>query len=375
MIFDEKLKIPLSQRLDHLNWFLISLILAISSVGFVMLYSAGGGHLKPWLIRQISFFAIFFPLMIFIAVTDITTWFKYAYPAYFAALIMVIVVDIMGHSAMGATRWFKLGPISIQPSEIMKVCTVFALARYFHNMEVENVKKIKYVIAPLLLIFVPAVFIFHQPDLGTATILIMIGISVLFVAGVELWKFVAVGVVGLISIPFIWIFVLYDYQKQRILTFINPHDDALGSGYNIIQSKIAIGSGGVFGKGILQGTQGQLNFLPEKQTDFIFTMLSEELGFVGAVIVIICYCAIIVTGILVALRCKHQYGRLLSVGIVNMLFIHMFINIGMVTGIIPVVGAPLPFVSYGGTITATMLIGFGLLLNVDLYKNFEVKLR
>ncbi len=361
--------VPFSQRIDQLNWLLISLVLVLATIGFLMLYSAGGGSFRPWLIRQLLFFAIFFPIMIAIAIVDIKIWFKSAYIAYAIALILVIIVDIAGHNALGATRWFRIGPLTIQPSEIMKVCMVLALARYFYDVEAEKIGQIKYLITPILLIAVPAFFIFHQPDLGTATILTMVGIAVLFVAGAKMWKFVVIGISGLVAIPFLWFFVLYDYQKQRVLTFLNPNNDPLGSGYNIIQSKIAIGSGGFIGKGYLNGTQGQLDFLPEKQTDFIFTMLSEELGFIGAMATIAVFSAIIFITTSASMRIRHQYGKLLTIGIINIFFIHMFINIGMVTGLIPVVGAPLPFISYGGTITASMLIGFGLILNADLYRN------
>ncbi len=370
----EQEKTPLSERLEKLNWLLVSLITILAFVGFIMLYSAGGGSFRPWLIKQLGFFCAFFPLMIFIAITDIKIWFKLSYLFYGSALILVIIVDVMGHNAMGATRWFKLGPITIQPSEIMKLSTVFALARYFYNIEAEEIGKIKFLIIPILLIAVPACFIFYQPDLGTGAILCLVGASVLFLAGVKMWKFISVGIATLVAIPFAWSFLLYDYQKQRVLTFLNPKNDPLGSGYNIIQSKIAIGSGGFAGKGYLNGTQGQLNFLPEKQTDFIFTMLSEELGFLGSVFTIIIYSAIIAIGISIATKTKHQYGRLLVMGIINIFFVHMFINMGMVMGLIPVVGAPLPFVSYGGTIMATMMIGFGLVLNVDLHKNNDLKL-
>lgn len=373
MTLIDREKIPLSQKLEQLNWLLISLIVVLATIGFLMLYSAGGGSFRPWLIKQIGFFSVFFVAMIFIAITDIRIWFKLSYICYAVALGMVIVVDIMGHNAMGATRWFRIGWLTVQPSEIMKVCTVFALARYFYNTEADNIGKIKYIIVPILLIAVPAFFIFYQPDLGTAMILTLVGISILFLAGVKVWKFIIVGIAGLAAIPFLWIFVLYDYQKQRILTFLDPANDPLGSGYNIIQSKIAIGSGGLFGKGYLEGTQGQLNFLPEKQTDFIFTMLSEELGFIGSFFTIAIYSAIIAIGISIATNTKHQYGRLLVMGVINIFFIHMFINMGMGMGLIPVVGAPLPLISYGGTITASMLIGFGLVLNVDVNKNLDLK--
>jgi rod shape determining protein RodA len=307
--------------------------------------------------------------MILIAITDIKIWFKASYWFYALALAMVITVDIMeqlSHNAMGATRWIRLGPIKIQPSELMKVCTVFALARYFYNTDAKNIGKIQFVIMPLLLILIPAAFIFHQPDLGTATILVMVGISVLFLAGVKMWKFISAGIMVLLTIPFAWHFVLHTYQKERILIFLDPSRNPLGSGYNIIQSKIAIGSGGMFGKGLLNGTQGQLDFLPEKQTDFIFTMLTEELGFLGGVGTIIVYCAIIGICINIALKTKHEFGRLLVMGVINIFFVHMFINIGMVMGLLPVVGAPLPFVSYGGTIIGSMMIGFGMILNIDL---------
>lgn len=369
-------KVSFSQKLEQLNWLLISLLTTLAFIGFIMLYSAAGGSFKPWLIRQLGFFCLFFPLMIFIAVTDIKIWFKASYLFYAIALIMVIMVDVMeqmSHNAMGATRWFRIGSIKIQPSELMKVCTVFALARYFYSIEAENIGRFKFIIPPLLMIFVPVVFIFHQPDLGTASILAMVGVVVLFMAGVKMWKFISAGVITLITVPFAWHFLLHDYQKQRIFTFLDPTHDPLGSGYNIIQSKIAVGSGGVFGKGFLGGTQGQLDFLPEKQTDFIFTMLSEELGFVGGVFSIFIYCAIIAICINIAMKTKHQFGRLFVIGVVNIFFIHMFINIGMVMGLLPVVGAPLPFISYGGTIMGSMMIGFGMVLNIDLNRGIDLR--
>jgi rod shape determining protein RodA len=367
---------PISQKLEQLNWLLISLIITLAFIGFFMLFSAAGGSFRPWLIRQLAFFCIFFPLMIFIAVTDIKMWYKASYFFYIIALGMVIMVNVMdqiSHNAMGATRWFRIGSLKIQPSELMKVCTVFALSRYFYSIEAENIGRIKFIIPPLLMIFIPVVFIFLQPDLGTATILAMVGVVVLFIAGVKMWKFASVGIAMLIAIPFVWNFFLHDYQKKRIFTFLDPTHDPLGSGYNIIQSKIAIGSGGLFGKGYLNGTQGQLDFLPEKQTDFIFTMLSEELGFLGGVFTISIYAAIIAICIIIATKTKHQFGRLFVIGIVSIFFIHMFINIGMVMGLLPVVGAPLPFISYGGTIMGSMMIGFGMVLNIDLNKAVDIR--
>ena len=362
-----------NKKLSELNWSIIYLILALAFVGFFMLYSAAGGSFRPWLIKQLLFFTIFFSAMILIAIADIRIWFRLAYYFYFIALLLIIAVDVMGHNALGATRWFKIGFLTIQPSEIMKVCMVLALARYFSKIEAENIPRIRNLIIPVLLIFAPAFFIFSQPDFGTATILVLVGISILFLAGVKIWKFILAGVIGLVTIPFVCLFLIYDYQKKRVLTFLDPSSDPLGSGYNIIQSKIAIGSGGMFGKGYLKGTQGQLNFLPEKQTDFIFTMLCEELGFIGSMSIILLYSAIIFIGIKISLRIRHQYGKLVAIGVINIFFIHMFVNMAMVMGLIPAVGAPLPLISYGGTITATMLIGFGFLLNADLYKDTNLK--
>jgi rod shape determining protein RodA len=309
--------------------------------------------------------------MILIAIIDIRFWLQTSYLYYAIALALIIAVEIMGHNAMGATRWFRIGGFALQPSEIMKVCLVLALAKYFYNINAEEIEEIKYITLPVAMITIPTLFIFKQPDLGTAAIILLVGVSILFLAGVKAWKFIFVGVSAIIAIPFLWIFMLYDYQKERVLNFVNPNNDPLGTGYNIIQSKIAIGSGGFFGKGYLNGTQGQLEFLPEKQTDFIFTMLSEEFGFLGSTITIGVYAAIIYMGIKIAMRSTHQFGRLLALGISNILFIHLFVNMGMVMGLLPVVGAPLPLISYGGTITATMLIGFGLLLNVDAHKDVD----
>jgi rod shape determining protein RodA len=364
-------KKSIMEKIFQLNWHLISLIIILAIIGFFMLYSAAGGSFRPWLFKQLIYFFIFFSIMLLVAIIDISFWFQTAYLYYFGALILIIVVDIMGHNAMGATRWVKIGSFALQPSEIMKVCLVFALAKYFNNIDAEDIEKTRYVIMPILMIILPVFFIFYQPDLGTATIVLLAGVLVLFIAGVKSWKFITAGICALVAIPFLWIFVLYDYQKQRVLNFINPDNDPLGTGYNIIQSKIAIGSGGFFGKGYLNGTQGQLEFLPEKQTDFIFTMLSEELGFLGSLFTILTYCLIVYIGNKIAHRAEHQFGKLLAFGITGILFIHVFINMGMVMGLLPVVGAPLPLISYGGTITGSMLIGFGLLLNVDANSNLE----
>ncbi|MCH2038156.1 MAG: rod shape-determining protein RodA, partial [Rickettsiales bacterium] len=247
----------------------------------------------------------------------------------------------------------------------------FALARYFHGIHHKDITNIFPFIPPVLFVLIPFVLVLRQPDLGTAVILLLVGGVIFFVAGLSMWVFGAIGVSGLLAIPVIWHF-MHDYQKQRVKTFLNPEDDPLGAGYNIIQSQIAIGSGGFSGKGYMSGSQNQLSFLPEKHTDFIFTMLSEEFGFVGSVTIIVLYALIILQGITIALSSSSTYGRLLAMGIISIFSLHVFINMAMVMGLIPIVGAPLPLLSYGGTMMMTMLIGFGIILNVYLNRNRQL---
>lgn len=272
---------------------------------------------------------------------------------------------------MGAQRWIDLGVIQLQPSELMSVTLVLALARYFHSLDEDNTRKLRYLIVPALMILVPVVLVLKQPDLGTALVLLICGTALLFLAGVGLWVFGAVGVVVASLLPVIWRF-LRDYQKNRIYTFLNPDSDPLGAGYHILQSKIALGSGGLFGKGFLLGTQSHLSFLPEKQTDFIFTTLAEEFGLFGGLVLICLYAAIIAYACAIALRSRNHFGRLLGFGIVVNFFLYVFINIAMVTGLIPVVGVPLPLVSYGGTAMLTVMFGFGLVMAVDVDRDVRL---
>lgn len=340
-----------------------------------MLYSASGGNMFPWASKQIVYFCCFIPIMLILALTNINIWCKLSYFVYFLSLILLIYVEFLGHTAMGATRWIRFAGLNIQPSETMKIGLVIGLARYFTTKDLKQIQQNKYLIIPILMIIIPTLLVLKQPDLGTAMILVAIGIGVLFVAGVQTWKFTVCGVLFLIVAPFAWKYGLHDYQKKRIEVFLNPESDPLGSGYNITQSKIAIGSGGFFGKGYLKGTQNQLSFLPEKQTDFIFTMSTEEIGFIGGICIISLYLIITGFSFWISFKSKYTFGRLMASGVGFILFFHVFINIGMVMGVLPVVGVPLPLMSYGGTITATSLLSFGFLLNSDLYKNEEIKLK
>ena len=363
--------ILLFNKINRIPFGIIGVVALISLISFLQLYSAARGNIHPWAIKQFFFFIIFIPIMIMISITNLKVWYKLSYLLYALTLILLILVALVGHTAMGATRWINLGIIKIQPSELMKICLVLALARYFHDIGEKKIKFRNLCVACMILAL-PAFLIIKQPDLGTGMILLFIGVIVLFLSGVNKWFFVA-GAVGLaIAAPLVWS-LLHNYQKNRILTFLSPESDPRGSGYNIIQSKIAIGSGGITGKGFIQGSQSQLNFLPEHQTDFIFTMLSEEWGFIGGLILITLYTIVIFYGYIIGINAKAKYARLLALGITSMLFLHIFINMAMVMGLLPVVGVPLPLLSYGGTMMATSLVGIGLIINAHINDKQEIK--
>ncbi len=364
-------EMTLRQKIWHIHWIFVLLLSATASIGFAMLYSAAEGNFDPWASRQMVRFAAGLALMVAVAVIDIRLWLRYAYAFYFLVLALLTAVELGGSAGMGAQRWIDLGVVTIQPSEVMKLALVLALARYFHATRIEDVNRMLYMIPPLALVVAPAALVLRQPDLGTALMLMMVGGAMFFLAGIRLWKFVAVGVAGIASVPVIWQF-LREYQKQRVLTFFNPESDPLGAGYHIIQSKIALGSGGLFGRGFQKGTQSSLNFLPEKQTDFIFTMLAEEWGLVGGLTLLGLYFLLIVYGVAISLRCRSHFGRLVGMGVTTTFFLYVFINIAMVMGLIPVVGVPLPLISYGGTAMLVVLLGFGLLMGVYVHRDVEI---
>jgi rod shape determining protein RodA len=362
------------EKLLQLTWGLILLVVAVAGVGVAMLYSAANGNMEPWASRHIVRFLVGFVLMIGVALVDLRFWLRMAYPFYFLSFALLIGVEIMGEIGMGAQRWINFGFFNLQPSEMMKVAVVLALARFFHVPTLEDVYRVRTLIVPMLLITAPMALVMNQPDLGTAGMLLMVGGAILFLVGVRWWKFVIIILVGLSVIPIAWQF-LRDYQKARVLTFINPENDPLGAGYHILQSKIALGSGGLFGKGFLQGTQSHLNFLPEKQTDFIFTMLAEEFGLIGGVGLIILFLLLMAYGVVIALRCRNHFGRVLALGLTANLFFYVFINTAMVMGLIPVVGVPLPLVSYGGTVMLTTMFGFGLIMSVYIHRDTRISRR
>ena len=364
--------LSVTDKLLDVNWGLVLLITIIASAGFAMLYSVAGGSFHPWALPQMIRFVIGLILLITIAMVDIRVWMSLAYPFYGAALLLLLATTIMGKvGGLGAQRWLELGPLQIQPSELMKISLVLALSRYLHGQQVEEISKPWKLIIPLAMIGLPAVLVLMQPNLGTAMILCADGASLLFLAGLSWWWILPTLGAGVAAVPIAWRF-MHDYQKQRVLTFLNPSSDALGAGWNISQAEIAVGSGGLAGKGYMQGTQSRLNFLPEKETDFIWTVLGEEFGFVGCIAMLLLFAVVIAYGIRIAMASRSQFGRLLATGITLNFFFYIMINASMVMGLIPVVGIPMPLISYGGTAMLTVMVGFGLLMSVHVHRQVEI---
>jgi len=361
----------IGEKLWQVSWSFVLLIALVGGAGFLTLYSAANGSMSPWAIRQVFRFAVGLAVMLGVAVVDIRVWMRWSFALYALALALLVAVDLHGVIGQGAQRWIDLGFIQLQPSEIMKITLVLALARYFHGSTQQDVGRPMFLIAPTLLVVLPAALVLKQPDLGTAMMLVLAGSAVFFLAGVRVWMFAVVVALAGTAVPVAWRF-LHDYQRQRFLTFLDPESDPLGAGYHILQSKIALGSGGLFGKGFMQGTQSHLNFLPEKQTDFIFTQMGEEWGMIGGATLVALYALIIVWGYALSLRCRSQFGRLVGLGLTTTFFLYVFINIAMVMGVVPVVGVPLPLISYGGTSMLTLLFGFGLVLSAYIHRDVPI---
>ena len=368
---------PVILKFLQINWILTFFVFLLCCVGIMILYSAGKitcsanvncipkfGSWTPWASSQISKLLFGFVLMFIISITSLKFWIKYAYYIYGFSVFLLIGVLLFGHTGMGAQRWINLGIMRIQPSEIMKISLVLALSKYFAGLNLNEIQTNYYLLFPFFLILIPVGLVLKQPDLGTAMTLIFTFVFVLFISGVQKRKFVIVTLLGIITLPFVWKYGLHNYQKQRIIIFLNPEKDIMGTGYHITQSKISLGSGGIFGKGYLKGTQSHLNFLPEKHTDFIFTMFAEEFGFIGSLLLFTLIFAIIYQCYKVAFNSRNSFGKLLSLSLASNFFIYFIVNTSMVLGLIPVVGVPFPLLSYGGTASITLLIGFGLIQSV-----------
>jgi rod shape determining protein RodA len=359
----------LMTKIWQVSWIYVLLLGALAGVGYLALYSAGGGP-EPYAARHILRFAFGLVMMLGIAMLDIRFIARFSYAIYGLSIALLVLVLRMGHIGKGAQRWIELGGLQLQPSELAKIGLVMALAAWFHKASWERIGNPLFLIPPALMILAPVGLILKEPNLGTAVITAIVGGAVVLAAGIRWWKVVLLVVPVPLAAKYAFQH-LHDYQRARITTFLNPESDPLGAGYNIIQSKIALGSGGMWGKGFMQGTQGHLNFLPEKQTDFIFTMLAEEFGLVGGLAVLALLTLIVLGGMAIALRCRHQYGRLLALGITVNFFMYCFVNIAMVMGAIPVGGVPLPLVSHGGSAMLTVMFGFGLLMSVHVHRDAE----
>ena len=362
----------LAVKLGEIDWVLCGLLVAITAVGALMLYSIAGASWEPWADRHLILFAVCFVAMIVLAMADLRLWFAVAYPVYAVGLLMLLAVAVVGHSTMGAQRWLDIGPVRLQPSEIVKIGLVLALARFYHTLPARAAGLSWWLLIPAVLIAAPAALVAHQPDLGTAVLIVATGGFMMILAGLSL-RLVGAGLLGLAAVvPAAFMFALKGYQRARLLTFLNPEADRSGAGYHIIQSKIALGSGGLLGKGFGLGTQSQLNFLPEKSTDFIFSSLAEEFGFVGCVSVLLLYAAVIFIGLRIASVAHSHFARLAASGVIVTFALCVLINGAMVMGLAPVVGVPMPLLSFGGTVMITMLAGFALVLSVRVHRYSEV---
>jgi len=352
----------------HFDWTLLGLVLILAAIGILNLYSITADWAvsgTPVYLKQAFWLLIGVVLMITVAFVEYRFYSDFAYVAYAVALFLLVVVLAYGMITSGAQRWIKIGFINFQPSELVKISFILALAKFFHRPPGREGYSLKDLAFPFLLLVIPMILILKQPDLGTAIILLLVFFSTLLFVKIRWSSLLAIVIVGASILPLVWRF-LKEYQKRRIITFFNPDLDPLGAGYHLIQSKIAVGSGGILGKGFMNGTQCKLGFLPEQQTDFIFSVIGEEWGLIGSLLIMLLYFSLIMWGLRIAVQAKDRFGAVLSFGVVAILFWHTFINVAMVLGLMPVVGIPLPLLSYGGSFLISTLIGVGLLLNVSM---------
>jgi len=362
----------LVNKFGEIDWIFCLTLCLIAGAGALMLFSIAGSSWMPWAAPHLARFVLFFAIMIVLSLVDIRVWFALAYPIYGAGFLLLIAVMFVGHHALGAQRWLQAGPIQIQPSEIMKIGMVLALARFYHGLSGKSAQLSWWLLIPAVLILAPVALVAKQPDLGTAILMLLTGGLVVVLAGLS-WRLIAAGALAVaVLVPPVIMFGLHGYQKERLTTFLDPENDPSGSGYHILQSKIALGSGGLLGKGYGLGSQSQLNFLPEKQTDFIFATLAEEFGFVGCISILALYAALIFMALRTAYLSHSHFGRLAAAGVTITFALYVLINGSMVMGLAPVVGVPMPLLSYGGTVMLTVMVGFGLVMAVRVHRYSEV---
>lgn len=359
-------------KFGQIDWTLTLLLCLIAGAGGMMLYSIAGGAWEPWAAKHLIRFGLCLLLMLALALVDLRVWFALAYPVYGLGFLLLMAVEVVGHRSLGATRWLQFGPLGVQPSEIMKIGLVLALARFYHGLPARQAQWSWRLLIPAAMIGAPVLLVAKEPDLGTAILLAATGGAVMMLAGLSL-RLIVVGVAGVVAaVPPFVLFVLKPYQRDRILTFLHPETDPSKSGYHILQAKIALGSGGVLGKGFGFGSQSQLNFLPEKQTDFIFATLAEEFGLIGCLSMLALYGAAIIIALRIANISHSHFGRLSAAGVTATFALYVMINGAMVMGLAPVVGVPMPLLSYGGTVMLTVMVGFGLVQSVRVHRYSEV---
>ena len=360
------------EKLKRFSWGMFVPMFLVLTISIIVLYSAGGGSWRPFALSQLIKIILGFGVFFFAAFTNIKLWVKSSYLIYAIALLMIVMVTFVGHTGMGAQRWLDLGVMHVQPSELIKIALVLALSRYFAWMNSVESAKLKNYLIPFLMLLLPFGLIVAQPDLGTALSLGMITVGMLYITGAQKKWFLIGAILTVLATPVVWFGGLHDYQRNRIITFVNPDHDAQGIGYQINQAKIAFGSGGLVGKGYMSGTQSQQQFLPEKQTDFIFTMLGEEFGFAGAFTLLLIYGMITVMLFWCAKTCRNRFGQLVCFGFMVNFFIYYFINISMVLGLMPTVGVPLPLMSFGGSSLLSLMLGFGICQNAHINKDQQL---
>ena len=353
-------------KLKAVDYFLIIIVAIIGSISVVSIYSTESGNFSFYTKNHLTRFLVFFSMFLVLSFVRVSFWYRQAYIFYILGTLLLLLVIFFGISASGSKRWINLFIMNLQPSELMKIAVIVCFARYYHRIQSSDIQSYKYLLQPIILLLIPCYLVITQPDLGTAILIAGSGLAIIWLAGLNLKYFIYSGLILLVSLPFV-ISILKPYQKSRILTFFNPDRDPLGAGYQIIQSKIAIGSGGLLGKGFLQGTQSYLEFLPEKHTDFIFTLFSEEFGFVGSMVLILLYALLIYRIIRIGFSSRSFFAKLYCFGFASALFLYIFVNIAMVVGLLPIVGAPLPIMSYGGSSMLSIMLGLSIVMSCKIY--------
>ncbi len=353
-------------KLKAVDYFLIIIVAIIGSISVVSIYSTESGNFSFYTKNHLTRFLVFFSMFLVLSFVRVSVWYRQAYIFYILGILLLLLVIFFGISASGSKRWINFFIMNLQPSELMKIAIIVCFARYYHRIQSSDIQSYKYLLQPIILLLIPCYLVITQPDLGTAILIAGSGLAIIWLAGLNLKYFVYSGLILLVSLPFVISF-LKPYQKSRILTFFNPDRDPLGAGYQIIQSKIAIGSGGFLGKGFLQGTQSYLEFLPEKHTDFIFTLFSEEFGYVGSMVLILLYALLIYRIIRIGFSSRSFFAKLYCFGFASALFLYIFVNIAMVLGLLPIVGAPLPIMSYGGSSMLSIMLGLSIVMSCKIY--------